>query len=194
MRWRGLIIGTLLVEKSGYKEKIRIVLVLALFTYIAAFLLQPIGGLHSPYTSWSLYSTSAAFAIWAALYWCIDIRGWKKGTGSHTHHRAKLSLPVPDVPLLDIYLLAHRSDLLRSIGAKHRRGNYPCDTLCGFPRCNYRHCDEEENSAEGVNACYPENTASLLIPFGPARRLSRTGYRNRFGIHFRVYGNRCGKY
>ena len=75
----GLIVGTLLIEQSGYMDKIRRALGFALFAGIAAFLLQPVGGLHSPSSSWSLYATSAAFAIWAFLYWCIDIRGWKKG-------------------------------------------------------------------------------------------------------------------
>ncbi len=77
----GLIIGTIIIEDSDYKIKIRRSLGFALFTFIAATLLQTIGGLHSPSTSWSLYSTSSAFAIWAVLYWSIDIRGWKKGGG-----------------------------------------------------------------------------------------------------------------
>ncbi len=74
----GLIIGALLAEQSGHGDKIRKALGLALFTGMAAFLLQPLGGLHSPSTSWSLYATSSAFAIWALLYWCIDIQGWWK--------------------------------------------------------------------------------------------------------------------
>ncbi len=75
----GLIIGTLLIEESGHRDKIHRALVFSLFTFLAAYLLQPIGGLHSPSTSWSLYSTSCAFALWALLYWSIDIKGWKKG-------------------------------------------------------------------------------------------------------------------
>lgn len=75
----GLLVGILLLEKSGHMEKIRDALGLALFTGIAAYLLQPVGGLSNPSTSWSLFSTSAGFAIWALLYWSIDIRGWKTG-------------------------------------------------------------------------------------------------------------------
>jgi hypothetical protein len=74
----GLFIGILLLEQSGPGEKIREALGLALFTGIAAFLLQPIGGLSNPSTSWSLFSTSAGFAIWALLYWTIDMQGWGK--------------------------------------------------------------------------------------------------------------------
>jgi heparan-alpha-glucosaminide N-acetyltransferase len=77
----GLIIGVLLMERSGPKEKIRGALGLAVFTGMAAFLLQPVGGLHLPSTSWSLYSTSCAFAAWALFYWSIDVKGWKKGWG-----------------------------------------------------------------------------------------------------------------
>jgi heparan-alpha-glucosaminide N-acetyltransferase len=75
----GLIIGTLLTEQSSQGEKIRRALGMGLFSGIAAFLTQPIGGLHSPSTSWSLSATGFAFIIWALLYWCIDVRGWKKG-------------------------------------------------------------------------------------------------------------------
>ena len=75
----GLIVGTLLAEQSGHREKIFRALGMGLFTFIAAFLLQPVGGLHRLSTSWSLYATSFAFVIWALLYWCIDIKGWKKG-------------------------------------------------------------------------------------------------------------------
>jgi predicted acyltransferase len=74
----GLIVGVLLTELSSPKEKIRSALGLAGLTGLAAFLLQPVGGLHMPSTSWSLYSTSCAFAIWALLYWIIDVKGWKK--------------------------------------------------------------------------------------------------------------------
>jgi hypothetical protein len=62
-------------------EKIRRALGLAVSAGLAAFLLQPVGGLHMPSTSWSLYSTSCAFAIWALLYWGIDVKGWKNGLG-----------------------------------------------------------------------------------------------------------------
>jgi heparan-alpha-glucosaminide N-acetyltransferase len=78
----GLIIGTLLLEQSGYREKIRTVLSVALFTGIAAILLQKVGGLRSPNSTWSLSATTAGFAIWALLYWCIDIKGWKRGLDS----------------------------------------------------------------------------------------------------------------
>ncbi len=74
----GLIVGVLLIEQSSSKQKIREALELAVLTGLAAFLLQPVGGLHLPSTSWSLYSTSCAFAIWALLYWSIDVKGWKK--------------------------------------------------------------------------------------------------------------------
>ncbi len=77
----GLIIGVMLTEPSGPKAKIRGALVPAAFAFIAAFLLEPVGGLHLPSTSWSLYSTSCAFAVWALLYWLIDVKGWKKGWG-----------------------------------------------------------------------------------------------------------------
>jgi hypothetical protein len=77
----GLLIGVMLTESSGPKAKIRGALGLAVFAGMAAFLLQPVGGLHLPSTSWSLYSTSCAFAVWALLYWGIDVKGWKKGWG-----------------------------------------------------------------------------------------------------------------
>ena len=54
---------------------------MAFFTAASAFFLQPLGGLRSPSTSWSLYSTSCAFLIWTMLFWSVDIRGWKKGLG-----------------------------------------------------------------------------------------------------------------
>ena len=77
----GLLIGVLLIEQSSQMEKIRQALGLALLTGLAAFLLQPVGGLHLPSTSWSLYSTSCAFAVWALLYWGIDVKGRKRGWG-----------------------------------------------------------------------------------------------------------------
>ena len=77
----GLIIGVMLTEPSGPKAKIRGALGPAVFSGLAAFLLQSVGGLHLPSTSWSLYSTSCAFAVWALLYWLIDVKGWKKGWG-----------------------------------------------------------------------------------------------------------------
>jgi hypothetical protein len=77
----GLLVGILLIEQTSPGQKIRGALGLALFTALAAYLLQPIGGLHSPSTSWSLFSTCAGFSLWALLYWCIDIRGWKRGLG-----------------------------------------------------------------------------------------------------------------
>ena len=77
----GLIIGSLLTEQSGFKEKIRSALGMAAFAGLAAFLLQPVGGLHLPSTSWSLSCTSFGFVIWALLYWCIDVMEWKKGWG-----------------------------------------------------------------------------------------------------------------
>ncbi len=77
----GLVIGSLLVDQSGSKEKIRHAMGMAIFAALAAFLLQPVGGLHLPSTSWSLYCTSAGFALWTLLYWAIDVKGWKKGWG-----------------------------------------------------------------------------------------------------------------
>ena len=77
----GLFIGTLLTEKSNHTEKIRRALGLAIFTGIAALFLRPVGGLHSPSTSWSLCATSCASILWVLLYWCTDLRGWKKGFG-----------------------------------------------------------------------------------------------------------------
>ena len=77
----GLTIGTHLSEGSGYKATIRWALGLALCTGIASFFLRPLGGLHLPSTSWSLFSTSSAALIWTLLYWSIDIRGWKRGLG-----------------------------------------------------------------------------------------------------------------
>ena len=77
----GLLVGVLLVERTAAKEKIREALGFAALTGLAAFLLQPVGGLHAPSTSWSLFSTSAAFAVWALLYWTIDVKGWKQGSG-----------------------------------------------------------------------------------------------------------------
>ncbi|MFC1509425.1 DUF5009 domain-containing protein [Candidatus Omnitrophota bacterium] len=75
----GLIIGILLMENSGYKEKIRAALGLVFFTGLAAIFLRSVGGLRSPSSSWSLWATCCASMIWTLLYWCIDIRGWKKG-------------------------------------------------------------------------------------------------------------------
>ena len=77
----GLSIGTLLIGESSYKENIRWALGLAFFTGTASIFLRPIGGLHLPSTSWSLFSTSCAVVIWVLLYWCIDIRGWSTGLG-----------------------------------------------------------------------------------------------------------------
>lgn len=77
----GLIVGILLIEPSNSNEKIRSALGLAVCAGLAAFLLQPIGGLHLPSTSWSLCATSCAFAFWALLYWSIDVKGQKKGWG-----------------------------------------------------------------------------------------------------------------
>jgi heparan-alpha-glucosaminide N-acetyltransferase len=77
----GLYLGSLLSDGSGHVERIRRALGLALFTGIAALLLQPVGGLHSPSTSWSLSATTAALVLWAPLYWCADVRGWTTGLG-----------------------------------------------------------------------------------------------------------------
>lgn len=77
----GLYLGSLLSDGSGHVERIRRALGLALFTGIAAILLRPLGGLHSPSTSWSLAATTAALVLWAPLYWCADVRGWTTGLG-----------------------------------------------------------------------------------------------------------------
>ncbi len=77
----GLTIGNLLMEEVGYMKIIRWVLGLALFTGCASLVLRPLGGLHLPSTSWSLFSTCSASAVFALLYWCIDIHGWVKGLG-----------------------------------------------------------------------------------------------------------------
>lgn len=77
----GLYLGSLLSNGSGYVERIRQALGLALFTGIAAMLLRPIGGLHSPSTSWSLSATTTALVLWVPLYWCTDVRGWTTGLG-----------------------------------------------------------------------------------------------------------------
>lgn len=77
----GLIIGILITEKFSHKEIIRRALGLALFTGMAAVFLRSLDGLHAPSISWSLFSTSSAFIIWAVLYWCVDVRGWSKGLG-----------------------------------------------------------------------------------------------------------------
>ncbi len=74
----GLIVGVVLTEQSRPAKKIRQALGLAVLIGLAAFLLQPVGGLHMPSTSWSLYATSCAFAVWALLYWAIDVKGWIK--------------------------------------------------------------------------------------------------------------------
>ena len=75
----GLFIGSLLTEDSGGWEKIRPVLGLAFFTASAALLLRPVGGLHSPSSSWSLWSTTCAALLWILLYWLTDIRGRMMG-------------------------------------------------------------------------------------------------------------------
>ncbi len=75
----GLIVGILLAEKTGPKEKIRTMLGMAAFAWIAAVLLQRVNGLHLPSTSWSFYATCYASLIWVILYWLIDVRRWKRG-------------------------------------------------------------------------------------------------------------------
>lgn len=75
----GLVVGVMLAEPTRPAQKIRQALGLAVVAGLSAFLLQPVGGLHMPSTSWSLYATCFSFAIWALLYWAIDVRGWKKG-------------------------------------------------------------------------------------------------------------------
>lgn len=77
----GLTVGVLLTEATLPMQKVRSALGMAVLTGLAAFLLQPVGGLHIPSTSWSLYSTCCAFVIWALLYGIIDLKGWKKGWG-----------------------------------------------------------------------------------------------------------------
>ena len=77
----GLFIGTLLMDKSGHKEKIRRALGLVFFTGMAAIFLRPLGGLRSPSTSWSLWASCFGSVLWTMLYWCVDIRGWRKGLG-----------------------------------------------------------------------------------------------------------------
>jgi hypothetical protein len=75
----GLAIGILLREKLHHREIIRRILGITVFTALAAVLLRHAGGLRSPSPSWSLSATSFGFAIWMALYWVIDVRGWNKG-------------------------------------------------------------------------------------------------------------------
>jgi predicted acyltransferase len=77
----GLYLGSLLCDNSGAVARIRQALGVALFTGIAALLLRPVGGLHSPSTSWSLSATTIALVIWAPLSWCTDVRGWTTGLG-----------------------------------------------------------------------------------------------------------------
>lgn len=75
----GLIVGTLLVEQSAPMDKIRRALGMAVVTGLAAYLLEPIGGLRGTGTSWSLSATTFGLIIWSLLYWLIDVRGCKKG-------------------------------------------------------------------------------------------------------------------
>ncbi len=77
----GLFIGSLIVEHSSHKKNILSALGLSLFTFIAAVFLRPVGGLHSPSTSWSLSATCFGSFLWVALYWCSDVRGWQTSMG-----------------------------------------------------------------------------------------------------------------
>lgn len=77
----GLFIGTLIIENSSHMEKIRHALGLALFSFIAAMLLRPVGGFHLPATSWSLCATCFGASLWALLYWLVDVKGRTTGLG-----------------------------------------------------------------------------------------------------------------
>ena len=70
-------------------------------------------------------------------------QGMEKGLGPDPHRRPELPLPLPDVPLLDIYLLALRPDLLRGPGSQYRDGDRPGRRLYGLSRNDHGHRHEE---------------------------------------------------
>ncbi len=76
----GIIISTLFIGESKAStpnEKIRWMIIFALFAYAGGFFLRPLYGISKIYAtpSWTLYSVSICTLLYAFLYWLIDLKG-----------------------------------------------------------------------------------------------------------------------
>ena len=76
----GIIISTLFIgesKSSTPNEKIRWMIIFALFACAGGFFLRPLYGISKIYAtpSWTLYSVSICTLLYAFLYWLIDLKG-----------------------------------------------------------------------------------------------------------------------
>lgn len=76
----GIICSFILSGQVGLAQsasKIRIMLLTAIAAIILAYLLEPFGGIskNKATLSWALYSIGICFALFAAIYWIVDIKG-----------------------------------------------------------------------------------------------------------------------
>jgi predicted acyltransferase len=82
----GVMVGMLFTEGSPARtagRRIQWIAVIGLFAFLAGFMLRPIYGLsrsrNTP--SCSLYSIAICCAAYVALYWIIDVKGYRRWTG-----------------------------------------------------------------------------------------------------------------
>lgn len=81
----GALLGTLLLPGSkaqNHAARIRAAVLFGFGMAAAAILLRPIWGISKVKAtpSWCLWGAAWTCWCWAALYWIIDVRGWKKWT------------------------------------------------------------------------------------------------------------------
>ena len=63
------------IEKAG--PKIRNMLIAALLAIVVGYVLEPVGGIskNKATLSWAFYSAGSCYALFAAIYWIVDVKG-----------------------------------------------------------------------------------------------------------------------
>jgi len=82
----GIICSFFLRQNPGienYGPKIRNMLIAALLAIVVGYLLEPFGGIskNKATLSWAFYSAGICYALFAAIYWIVDVKGhesWAK--------------------------------------------------------------------------------------------------------------------
>ncbi len=97
----GMMVGMLFAEDSPAatpRQRIRWIAAIGLFAFLAGLLLRPVYGLAKPGNTptCTLYNIAICCAVYAFLYWLIDVRGHRRW--------ADFSLPAARNPLLPYFL------------------------------------------------------------------------------------------
>ncbi|HEX6771396.1 MAG TPA: DUF5009 domain-containing protein [Acidobacteriaceae bacterium] len=121
----GVVVSFIFLGDHGWKtpwQKIQLALLMAVLTFVAGWLLAPLGISKIRATpTWALWTTAACCALFALLYWLCDVRKWTgwawlvRPAGSNT----LLTYLVPDV----YYFLAGLTGLEYLLG--HWNAGWP---------------------------------------------------------------------